>query len=317
METIKLMNDRNVVLMPRCTLRVDKILKQWAEEWNETLETCTEKWELSDICLMGGGDVALLFRWSILEYVGNINDRVRSRIVCNMYRVIVFNIDGSFKGQYRFRLQAGYASHVYFIDGALYASIYANDGDNCTLLHMWPGSNDSAQKRMGKYSSSRAIGPDGRIYASCGGHDAVDEGEMWPVIAVYEDKKLKPLLKTDSFQGLRKIRLGEDGRIYGVTSDGKEGLVFDGEKADRFKLPVERGIDMAPANDGAALYIVTGADGKGCDCYRVPRDGNGDICQKLAIECGDEIIGHFNYCVIGDGIGAAYAGVTIYMFDLV
>ena len=57
-----------VVLKPCMSIDVLEIVNGWMEEWNETLEICTEEWNLVAFPVLADGRVALLFESPILEY---------------------------------------------------------------------------------------------------------------------------------------------------------------------------------------------------------------------------------------------------------
>ena len=155
-------NNKWMILRPACTIDIKAILRQWAEEWNESLnEDCTEKWELCDVSIMSGRNVALTFKLPEVQYVGNINKEIEKRVISNRYRVLVYNVDEGLKNKYRFKIQAGYSTDVHFINGCLNAAIFSYGSNSCTMLHMWPGSNDEAQKMLGENISCQAVSKDG------------------------------------------------------------------------------------------------------------------------------------------------------------
>ena len=311
-------NLSNVILKPTATVNVWKMLDDWMKDWGETRETCTEKWDLAGVKVLDKGVAALCFRMPVCEYVNNDDGDIVPRVVTNYYRLLVIDTNREEMRKYRFHVQNGYCTDTWFIGGKLYAAVYSFGSPNCTMLQMWPGSDDGHQVKLGKYVSCRVVKRNGEIVA---GYARPEEGAdgSWQIIRAFdlENGEINSV-RTDVLAGVEYMTIGQDDKIYGVTADRKHAFIWDGEKVAAFELPIADAAFMATAAGGDAVYIATRTEEE-APYYirRIAFDEDGSQRrQNVFIEAGDELLKALPVAAFNRGTGAFVAKGRLYIVSL-
>lgn len=257
------------VLKPCMSIDVLEILNGWMEEWNETLETCTEEWNLVAFPVLADGRVALLFESPILAYETDEEGGLQAGIVENHYRVLVYDPKSNEQvGKYRFRVCNGYATTVFFKGDRLYAAVSPEGECQYTALQVWPGSDDEHQIRIGEDINCLATTGAGVIIVSYNGGDerleeAEEEGEAPPLISIFcadgERKDLGCFYDEDTVEPSEDyvidVTLDRQERIWAMLNDEETAVMYDKDGSlTVYSLPVFGVSVLALPDDCSCLY---------------------------------------------------------------
>ena len=258
-----------VVLKPCMSIDVLEIMSGWMNEWNETLEICTEEWNLVAFPVLADGRVALLFESPILEYETDEEGGPHAGTLENLYRVLVFDPkSGEQAGKYRFKVYNGYATTVFFKDDRLYAAVSPEGECQYTALQMWPGSDDEHQIRIGDDINCLAATEAGDIIVSYNGgdgrfHEAEEEGGAQPLISIFpadgERKDIGCFYDEDTEEPSEDyvidVTLDRQERIWAMLSDEETAVMYDKDGSlTVYSLPVPDVSALAVPDDCSCLY---------------------------------------------------------------
>ena len=329
-----------VVLKPCMTIDVLEIVNGWMAEWNETLESCTEEWNLVAFPVLADGRVALVFESPILAYEADEEGGLRAETIENHYRVLVFDPKSNeLVGKYRFKIGNGYATTVFFKGDRLYAAVSPEGECQYTALQVWPGSDDEHQIRIGDDINCLAATGAGDIVVSYNGgderfeeaeEDAEEEGEELPLISIfYADGDRKDIgcfydedTEAPSEDYVIDVTLDRQERIWAMLDDEETAVMYDKDGSlTVYSLPVSGVSALAVPDDCSCLY-ASSQDEQEEGCYwlfRIPmteddeKDDDPEICAVQTPE---------GNAVFNDGssflknIMAALIDDVIYVIDL-
>ena len=250
------MNMKDMELQPHAMIDIEKILADWAAEWNETPETCTEEWELTAFPVLTEGLLALQFEHSVDRYWAEGED-LYSQNVERQYRILVYDCaTGEKTGQYRFRVEFGHSATVFFHEGALYAAIAADGETDYTAVRMWPAAEaDEEPIELGGYINCMAVRSNGEIIVSCT-RDPGEEIPEGPALQIFRPGMPPQALNLEDGFYVRDIYLDTDENLWLTCSDEKTVVAMIGSKLLAHTLPIPDVLSVAVPTDRSRMYVV-------------------------------------------------------------
>ena len=218
-----------VLLKPDSVIDTEEIRRKWAEEWSETLEDCSEKWELVAYPVLADGTIALLFEHTEYDFIVHSRTDIETKLSRHMYRVLIYDPKtGDGKAQYRFTVPKGYAATVFFKNGNLFAALSAEGERKYTAVHIWPGADDASQISLGENVNCLAADSEGNLYVSAEYERNMGSFREVAFCVYYADGRRASQFMDDD-TGVCDITLDGSENIWMLSDDGDRAVVYEKE----------------------------------------------------------------------------------------